>query len=118
MYTSGGTLVCEAFSKVEVGIPSMMTLNLQSEYLCVGCQMPVFPAFPKVSSCVFSEFYFCVYVANYCLLYQGDLFSFYEVCKDYSWSVDDEKVEENFLFHCLSLKYTTKCYSILIFLIG
>ncbi|CAA6668012.1 unnamed protein product [Spirodela intermedia] len=58
IYTNGGTLVCEAFSKVEVGIPSMVTLNLQSEYLCVGCQMPVFPAFPK-----------------------GDLFSFYEVCK-------------------------------------
>uniref|UniRef100_A0A1D1XKT8 Nuclear pore membrane glycoprotein 210-like n=2 Tax=Anthurium amnicola TaxID=1678845 RepID=A0A1D1XKT8_9ARAE len=69
IYANGGTLICEAFAKVEVGIPSVMSLHLQSEYLCVGCQMPIYPSFPE-----------------------GDLFSFYEVCKDYTWSVEDEKV--------------------------
>ncbi|MQL88338.1 hypothetical protein Taro_020894, partial [Colocasia esculenta] len=69
VHANGGSLISEAFAKVEVGIPSVMTLHLQSEYLCVGCQMPVFPSFPE-----------------------GDLFSFYEVCKDYTWSVENDKV--------------------------
>ncbi|XP_078433278.1 embryo defective 3012 isoform X2 [Wolffia australiana] len=69
MFKHGGSLFCEASAKVEVGVPSVWSLNIQSEHLCVGCQMPVFPSFPK-----------------------GDLFSFYEVCKDYKWSVEDEKV--------------------------
>ncbi|XP_008807451.2 LOW QUALITY PROTEIN: nuclear pore complex protein GP210 [Phoenix dactylifera] len=69
IYGNGGILICEAYGRVEVGIPSAMTLNLQSDRLCIGCKMPVFPAIPE-----------------------GDLFSFYEVCRDYKWMVENEKV--------------------------
>ncbi|KAG1358954.1 hypothetical protein COCNU_08G004000 [Cocos nucifera] len=73
IYGNGGILICEAYGRVEVGIPSAMTLNLQSDQLCIGCKMPVFPTIPEAS---------CV----------GDLFSFYEICKDYKWMVENEKV--------------------------
>ncbi|ONM20895.1 Nuclear pore complex protein GP210 [Zea mays] len=66
---NGGILVCEAFGRVEVDIPVAMTLNTQSERLCIGCSMPVYPSLPK-----------------------GDLFSFYETCQSYSWMIADEKV--------------------------
>ncbi|KAK1318726.1 hypothetical protein QJS10_CPB04g01397 [Acorus calamus] len=69
VYGDGGSLISDAFGTVEVGIPSTMILNLQSEQLCVGCEMPIFPSFPE-----------------------GNLFSFYEVCKDYRWTIEDEKV--------------------------
>ncbi|KAF8692700.1 hypothetical protein HU200_039534 [Digitaria exilis] len=66
---NGGTLVCEAFGRVEVDIPVAMILNTQSDRLCVGCSMPIYPSLPK-----------------------GDLFSFYETCQSYSWMITDEKV--------------------------
>ncbi|TVU10546.1 hypothetical protein EJB05_44087, partial [Eragrostis curvula] len=67
--TNGGTFICEAFGRVEVDIPVAMTLNTQSDSLCVGCSMPIYPSLPK-----------------------GDLFSFYESCQSYSWKIADEKV--------------------------
>ncbi|RCV10724.1 hypothetical protein SETIT_2G131600v2 [Setaria italica] len=66
---NGGTLVCEAFGRVEVDIPLAMILNTQSDRLCIGCSMPIYPSLPK-----------------------GDLFSFYETCQSYSWMIADEKV--------------------------
>ncbi|KAL6838421.1 hypothetical protein ACP4OV_031666 [Aristida adscensionis] len=67
--TNGGALVCEAFGMVEVDIPVAMTLNTQSDRLCIGCSMPIYPSLPK-----------------------GDLFSFYETCQSYNWMIADEKV--------------------------
>ncbi|CAL5090263.1 unnamed protein product [Urochloa decumbens] len=69
IFANGGTLVCEAFGRVEVDIPVAMTLNTQSDRLCIGCSMPIYPSLPK-----------------------GDLFSFYETCQSYSWMIADEKV--------------------------
>lgn len=66
---NGGTVVCEAFGKVEVGIPVAMILSTQSDRLCVGCSMPIYPSVPK-----------------------GDPFSFYETCQSYTWMIADEKV--------------------------
>ncbi|KAK3132641.1 hypothetical protein QOZ80_6AG0525560 [Eleusine coracana subsp. coracana] len=66
---NGGTFVCEAFGRVEVDIPVDMILSTQSDRLCVGCSMPIYPSLPK-----------------------GDLFSFYETCQSYSWKIADEKV--------------------------
>ncbi|XP_039138500.1 nuclear pore complex protein GP210 isoform X1 [Dioscorea cayenensis subsp. rotundata] len=69
IFGNGGTFICEAYGQVEVGIPSAFSLNLQSDQLCVGCGMPIFPTFRE-----------------------GNLFSFYEICKDYKWTIEDEKV--------------------------
>ncbi|XP_020089259.1 nuclear pore complex protein GP210 isoform X4 [Ananas comosus] len=69
VYANGGTLLCEAFGRVEVGIPPAMTLSTQSTQLCVGCSMPIFPSFPE-----------------------GDLFSFYEICQGYFWTTENDKV--------------------------
>ncbi|KAJ1288978.1 hypothetical protein BS78_02G130300 [Paspalum vaginatum] len=66
---NGGTLVCEAFGRVEVDIPVSMMLSTQSDRLCIGCSMPVYPSVPK-----------------------GDLFSFYKTCQSYTWMIADEKV--------------------------
>ncbi|KAJ3682423.1 hypothetical protein LUZ60_014996 [Juncus effusus] len=68
-YTNSGSFICDAYGNVEVGIPLLMGLNLQSEKLCVGCALPVFPSFSK-----------------------GDLFSFYGVCQAYSWIISNEQV--------------------------
>ena len=45
---NGGTVICEAFGRVEVGIPVAMILSTQSDRLCVGCSMPIYPSVPKV----------------------------------------------------------------------
>ena len=50
MYNTGGSLMSEAVAQVEVGIPVAVMLNIQSEQLCVGCQMPAFPVFPNVQT--------------------------------------------------------------------
>ncbi|KAF3328130.1 nuclear pore complex protein GP210 [Carex littledalei] len=68
-YTRSGSFICDAIGTVEVGIPSALSLNSQSERMCVGCIMPVFPSFPK-----------------------GDLFSFYGICQAYSWMIENEEV--------------------------
>ncbi|KAJ1693956.1 hypothetical protein LUZ63_010654 [Rhynchospora breviuscula] len=68
-YTRSGSFICDAFGAIEVGIPSAVSLNSQSERMCVGCSMPVYPSFPK-----------------------GDLFSFYGVCQAYSWIIAKEEV--------------------------
>ncbi|KAK9272744.1 hypothetical protein L1049_003121 [Liquidambar formosana] len=69
IYGNGHTVICQAYGRVKVGVPSSVTLNVQSEQLDVGREMPIFPSLPE-----------------------GDLFSFYELCKNYQWTVEDEKV--------------------------
>ncbi|CBI34863.3 unnamed protein product, partial [Vitis vinifera] len=69
VYGKGDTVICQAYGRIKVGVPSLVTLNVQSEQLDVGREMPIFPSLP-----------------------QGDLFSFYELCKNYKWTVEDEKV--------------------------
>ncbi|KAE8021482.1 hypothetical protein FH972_007367 [Carpinus fangiana] len=68
-FGKGDTVICQAYGSVKVGIPSVMILNVQSEQLGVGRDMPIYPVCPE-----------------------GDLFSFYELCKNYQWTVEDEKV--------------------------
>ncbi|ERN13772.1 hypothetical protein AMTR_s00049p00191680 [Amborella trichopoda] len=69
IYDSGSALLCEAYGTVNVGIPSSMYINFQSEQLAVGREMSIYPT------------------SSY-----GDLFSFYELCKGYKWMIEDEQV--------------------------
>ncbi|PIA51702.1 hypothetical protein AQUCO_01100520v1 [Aquilegia coerulea] len=68
-YGSGGSMICEAEGRVRVEIPSSIILSVQSEQLSVGREMPVFPS-----------------------LTEGNLFSFYELCKNFKWIIEDEKI--------------------------
>ncbi|KAF7801531.1 nuclear pore complex protein GP210 isoform X1 [Senna tora] len=63
------TVICEAHSILSVGVPSTVTLHVQSEQLGIGRELPIYPSFPE-----------------------GNLFSFYELCKNYHWTVEDRKV--------------------------
>ncbi|XP_052195537.1 nuclear pore complex protein GP210 isoform X2 [Diospyros lotus] len=69
VYGYGDAMICQARGQVNVGIPSSMILNVQSDQLAIDHEMPIFPYFPE-----------------------GNLFSFYELCKNYKWTIDDEKV--------------------------
>lgn len=69
VYTSGDLVICQAYGKVKVGVPSVAMLNVQSEQLAVGRDTPIFPS-----------------------LSEGNLFSFYELCKNYKWTIEDEGV--------------------------
>ncbi|XP_022152143.1 nuclear pore complex protein GP210 isoform X1 [Momordica charantia] len=68
-YRNGGSVICQVHGNVKVGIPSNVVLNVQNEQLGVGSEMPIYPLFPE-----------------------GDVFSFYQLCKGYNWTIDDEKV--------------------------
>ena len=41
-------MICQAYGSVKVGVPSSVMLNVQSEQLAVGCEMPIYPLFPEV----------------------------------------------------------------------
>ncbi|GLU11334.1 hypothetical protein SLE2022_280890 [Rubroshorea leprosula] len=69
VYGNGDTVICEAFGSITVGIPSSAILIVQSELLAVGREMPIYPSFSE-----------------------GDLFSFYELCKNYKWTIEDPEV--------------------------
>ncbi|XP_058778625.1 nuclear pore complex protein GP210 isoform X1 [Vicia villosa] len=69
LFVNGNTMVCEARSILRVGVSSTIKLHMQSEQLGVGRKLPIYPLFPE-----------------------GNLFSFYELCKNYQWTVEDEKV--------------------------
>ncbi|KAG0478243.1 hypothetical protein HPP92_012962 [Vanilla planifolia] len=88
VYGKAGNLICEAFGRVEVGIPSQMILSSQSGKLCIGCKMPIYPS-----------------------ISQGSLFSFYELCKEFKWMVDNEKVVELEDARILSSDTEEPCYS-------
>ncbi|XP_016903284.2 nuclear pore complex protein GP210 isoform X1 [Cucumis melo] len=65
----GGSMICRAYGSIKVGIPSNVLLNVQNEQIGVGNEMPIYPLFPE-----------------------GDAFSFYQLCKGYNWTIEDEKV--------------------------
>ncbi|KAH7441880.1 hypothetical protein KP509_03G060400 [Ceratopteris richardii] len=69
MVTQGGRVVCSAMMDVFVQVPVSMHLNIKGGQLAVGRQMSVFP----VGS-------------------QEDLFSFYQLCTSYKWTVEDPQV--------------------------
>ncbi|KAL3526095.1 hypothetical protein ACH5RR_014467 [Cinchona calisaya] len=68
-YGKGDILICQAYGKVRVGFPSTAILSVQSEQLSVGRKMPIFP-----------------------VLSEGNLFSFYELCSNYKWSIQDKEI--------------------------
>ncbi|XP_022740408.1 nuclear pore complex protein GP210 isoform X2 [Durio zibethinus] len=69
VYGNGGGMICQAYGNVKVEVPSSAILNVQSEHLAIGHETPIYPLFPE-----------------------GNLFSFYELCKDYKWTIEDEEV--------------------------
>ncbi|XP_027187547.1 nuclear pore complex protein GP210 isoform X1 [Cicer arietinum] len=69
VFVNGNTVICEARSILRVGVSSTIKLHMQSEQLGVGRKLPIYPLFPE-----------------------GNLFSFYELCKSYQWTIEDEKV--------------------------
>ncbi|XP_045812556.1 nuclear pore complex protein GP210 isoform X2 [Trifolium pratense] len=69
VFVNGNTVICEARSVLKVGVSSTIKLHMQSEQLGVGCKLPIYPLFPE-----------------------GNLFSFYELCKSYQWTIEDEQV--------------------------
>ncbi|XWS40691.1 hypothetical protein CRYUN_Cryun17cG0017400 [Craigia yunnanensis] len=75
VYGNGYDVICQAYGSIKVGVPSSAILNVQSEQLAVGRETPIYPLF---SEAIFN--------------FQGDLFSFYELCKDYKWTIEDEEV--------------------------
>jgi nuclear pore complex protein Nup210 len=69
IYGNGDKLICQAVGSIEVGVPLSAKLMVQGEQLAVGRSIPIFP-----------------------YLSQGNLFSFYEVCNNYKWTVEDEHI--------------------------
>lgn len=68
-YGKGDISICQAYGKVRVGVPSAAILNVQSEQLAVGRKMQIFPS-----------------------LSEGNLFSFYELCNNYKWNIEDKDI--------------------------
>ncbi|KAJ7974628.1 Nuclear pore complex protein [Quillaja saponaria] len=69
VFGNEGSAICHAYGSIKVGVPATAILHMQSEQLGVGREMSIYPLFPE-----------------------GNLFSFYELCKSYQWTVEDEKV--------------------------
>ncbi|XP_054801518.1 nuclear pore complex protein GP210 [Prosopis cineraria] len=69
VFINDNTVICEAHGNLRVGVPSTVMLRSQSEQLGVGRELPIYPSF-----------------------LEGDLLSFYELCKNYHWTVEDDKV--------------------------
>lgn len=67
--THGGTVVCTAALEVRVHVPVTMHLNVRGGQLALGQKMALFP-----------------------IGAQEDLFSFYELCRSYKWTVGDSQV--------------------------
>ncbi|GFP93457.1 nuclear pore complex protein gp210 [Phtheirospermum japonicum] len=69
IYGDGDVMLCRAYAEVKVGIPSSAVLNVQSEHLAIDRTVPVYPS-----------------------LSEGNLFSFYELCNNFEWTLEDEDV--------------------------
>ncbi|XP_010528227.1 PREDICTED: nuclear pore complex protein GP210 [Tarenaya hassleriana] len=69
IYRKEGTVICQVRGVVKVGIPATAMLLAQSDTLAVGHEMPIYPSFSE-----------------------GDLLSFYELCRAYKWTIEDEQV--------------------------
>lgn len=44
LYGNRDTIICQAHGRVKVGIPSSALLNVQSDHLAVGHELPIFPS--------------------------------------------------------------------------
>ena len=91
---NGGTVICEALGRVEVGIPEAMRLSTQSDRICIGCSMPIYPSLPKLCLVpdLLSQMFVHYLLSNVTYAAQGDPFSFYETCQSYTWMIADENV--------------------------
>ncbi|KAL3629180.1 hypothetical protein CASFOL_026402 [Castilleja foliolosa] len=69
IYGDGDVMLCQAYAEVKVGIPSSAVLNVQSEHLAIDRVMPIYPS-----------------------LSEGNLFSFYKLCSNFEWAVEDKDV--------------------------
>lgn len=69
IYSTGDFLLCQAYGSVKIGIPSSAILNVQSEQLAVGRLMRIHSS-----------------------LSEGNLFSFYGLCKNFNWTVEDKEI--------------------------
>ncbi|KAL3833124.1 hypothetical protein ACJIZ3_007860 [Penstemon smallii] len=69
IYGDGDIMLCRAYGKVKVGIPSSAVLNVQSSQLAIGRTVPIYPS-----------------------LSEGNLFSFYELCNNFKWNIEDKGV--------------------------
>lgn len=69
IYTHSGTAICKATLDVRVHIPISMILNVRGGQLAIGRKVSIFPTGT-----------------------QEDLFSFFELCTDYKWTVGDQQV--------------------------
>lgn len=49
VFANGNTVICEARSFLRVGVPSTVTLHVQSEQLGIGRKLPIYPLFPEVT---------------------------------------------------------------------
>lgn len=47
VYGNGDVVICQAYCNIKVGVPSSPILNVQSEQLNVGRDMPIYPSFPE-----------------------------------------------------------------------
>ena len=96
---NGNNVICEAQSSLRVGIPSTVKLHVQSEQLAVGHKLPIYPLFPEVMVKIINKrekfpfiYLFHILILTAFWYCQGNLFSFYELCKNYQWTIEDEKV--------------------------
>lgn len=48
VFGNGDNMICQAYGRVKVGVPSSVMLNVQSEQLGVGREMPIYPLFYEV----------------------------------------------------------------------
>lgn len=96
IFGNGDTIICEAYGSVKVGVPSSAVLNVQSEQLGVGREMQIYPLFSEVKVTNQEDL---ILVSLYhqntdtCRYHQGNMFSFYELCRNYQWTVEDGKVD-------------------------
>ncbi|KAI4366879.1 hypothetical protein MLD38_022689 [Melastoma candidum] len=69
IYDSENIVVCQTNGSVNVVVPTSVVLHMQSEQLGVGRNMPIYPLF-----------------------HEGGLFSLHELCRNYNWSLENEKI--------------------------
>ena len=98
-------------------ISHTVLLNVQSDQLAVGCEMPIFPSLYETRTYWEAEYvssYFihhrspCKRLINHCYL-QGNLFSFYEFWRTYKWTIHDEQVRCWTVFILTACDISTFC---------
>lgn len=49
VFVNDNTVICEAHGTLKVGVPSTVTLHVQSDKLGVGRELPIYPSFAEVT---------------------------------------------------------------------